>query len=179
MPKYTVFESTNMAATRYAERIFDVVADKDIENGTFGHLGEQIEEGSHIYKFEPGVVKGEPVIVANEPAWSPDTSRMTNQRRDKFVIEAGRPFRAFVVKKTDEFAITIDGVGEGKDDMKVGAFVTVGDDGKLKAAASKTDDAVMEAQVMRERMIGATLLTGVREYGYANKIYTCKVTTLA
>ena len=42
MAKMTVFESTNMKSSRFAERIFDAVAEEDIENGTFGYLGEQI-----------------------------------------------------------------------------------------------------------------------------------------
>lgn len=184
MAKYTVFESTNMKASRFAERIFDCVAEEDIENGTFGYLGEQAEEGSHIYKFKKGFKAGESVVVANQPAWDEDTCRITNQRRDKFVIKAGTPFRVFVVAKNDEFAITIEGVtAASQAKMKIGAFLTIdADSGKLVAAdatAVKTDSApVMEAVVERKRIVGGTLATAAHNYGYANEMFTARIKVL-
>ena len=187
MAKYCVFESSNMAATHFAERIFDCVSDKDVENGTFGYLGDQTEEGSHIYKFVPGFKDGEKVVVADQPAWDYDTSRTSNQRRDKFIIPAGMPFRVRVVKRNDEFGITIEGVTEAsREKMKIGAFLTIDKTGKLvasdKAAADSepaVDNPAMEAKVVRKRMIGATLVTPLREYGYENAMYEARVTILA
>lgn len=181
---YTVFESTNMKSSRFAERIFDCVAEEDIENGTFGYLGEQVEEGSHIYKFKKGFKAGETVVVADQPAWNEDTCRITNQRRDKFIIEAGTQFRVRVVAKNDEFAISIQGVtAASQAEMKIGAFLTIdASTGKLVAAkttAVNEDSApVMEAVVERKRIVGGTLATAAHNYGYANEMFTARIKVL-
>ncbi|MDQ9813232.1 hypothetical protein RFZ01_02060, partial [Acinetobacter pittii] len=65
---------------------------------------------SNIYKFVVGTKEGEPVVVVDQPAWTEDTCRITNQRKDKFINEAGVPFRVRVVKKNDEFGITAEGI---------------------------------------------------------------------
>lgn len=187
MPKYSVFESTNMRAVRFAERIFDCVSDENVENGTFGHFEEIAEGYTHVYKFVKGVKEGAPVVVANNPAWSEDECRRSNQRRDQFVIPAGTVFRAYVMHENDEFGITLEGfsadtqsvVAEQTDFAANDVFVTVGEDGKLVASTSASEGSVMEGRIERKRMIGATLLTGVREYGYANAIFEVRVTTLA
>ena len=46
---YGIFESVNMGSTRYAERIFDCVSTKDVENGMFGYLGELADGYDHIF----------------------------------------------------------------------------------------------------------------------------------
>lgn len=186
MAKYTVFESTNMGSTKYAERIFDAVAEKDIENGTFGYLDGLADGESVIYKFVEGFKAGEPVVVVDNPAWKEDESKITNQRRDQYINEAGVPFRVRVVKKLDEFAITIEGITNGTrsavtsvtDFAENPVYVTIDATGKLVAATSKTADAAFEAQVMRKRMVGAVVSTPLRNYGYANGIYEAKVTAL-
>lgn len=136
MTRYCVFESTNMKSSRFSERIFDCVCSEDIENGTFGYLGEQEEEGSHVYKFKKGFKAGETVVVADQPAWKEDYRRTADMRRDKFIIPAGTRFRVRVVAKNDEFAITIEGVTPAtRDKMKLGAFLTIDETtGKLVAA---------------------------------------------
>ena len=65
MAIYTVFESTNMGSTHYAERIFDAVATTDVENGTFGYLDGLADGESNIYKFVAGTKEGEPVVVVD------------------------------------------------------------------------------------------------------------------
>lgn len=184
MAVHTVFETTNVLASRFGKRIFDVVCDDDIDNGTFGYLGEQVEEGSHIYKFKKGFKAGEPVLVAKAPEWDEDTCRITNQRRDKFYIKAGTPFRGFELAKNDEFAITIEGVtAASKAKMKIGAFLTIdADSGKLVAAdatAVKAESVpVMEAVVERKRIAGGTLATAAHNYGYTNEMFTARIKVL-
>lgn len=183
--KKTVFESTNMRAVSFAERIFDCVAEEDIENGTFGYLGELADR--NVYKFEKGTKKGEQVVVANQPVWTEDTCRTSNQRRDKFVIPAGTVFRVFALHVGDEFAITIEGITSAtqsvvKDETDFAAndvFLTIDATGKLAASNTTTEDAVMEARVERKRMQGATLVTGIRPYGYENALYEARVKALA
>ena len=141
---HTVFESVNMASTKYAERIFDCVCDEDVDNGTFGYMGELVDR--NIYKFVKGTKAGEKVLVVDVPAWDEDESSVLNQRRNRFYIPKGTPFRARVVKVNDEFGITIEGVSaatqavvtEEKDFMANDVFLTVGDDGKLVAATTST-----------------------------------------
>lgn len=186
MAKYTVFESTNMASTHYAERIFDAVADSNIENGTFGYLDGLADGESVIYNFVAGFKDGEDVVVADNPAWTEDESRITNQRRDKYVNEAGVPFRVRSVKKRDEFGITIEGitgdtqktVTKVSDFTESPVYLTIDATGKLKASESTSGDAGFEAKVMRKRIVGATLSTPLRNYGYSNQIYEAKITTL-
>lgn len=205
MAKYCVFDSTNMRATHFAERIFDCVSDEDIENGTFGYLGELADR--NIYKFVKGAKDGEAVVVVNQPAWTEDTCRTSNQRRDKFIIPAGTPFRVFAVHEGDEFGITIEGissatqniVGSETDFAANDVFLTIGTDGKLVAsttapAVASGDDVVeldgstttgqaafvpMVARIERKRMMGATLVTPLREYGYANAMYEARIKVLA
>ena len=172
---YTCFESQNMASTHYAKRIFDAVCDAPVENGTFGYLDGVVEEGGVIYKFVPGVKEGCEIVVADQPAWTEDTSRMTNQRKDKFRIEAKIPFRCRVVAKNDEMGFSTEGfVGE----PAIGKYVTIDANGKL-AVADEATDAPMVGKIMRKRQIGSTLVTDIRTYGYARMMYTVKVETLA
>lgn len=197
MAKYTVFESTNMASTKYAERIFDAVADKDIENGTFGYLNGLADGESVIYNFVAGYKKGEDIVVVDNPAWTENESKITNQRRDKYINEAGVPFRVRSIKKRDEFAITIEGITEATrtlltnpTDKDAPIYLTIDENtGKLvastttKATVAETDDSTdtsidFEATIMRKRMVGGLLSTPLRNYGYSNPIYEAKITTL-
>lgn len=182
---HTVFSSTNMASTKYVERIFDVVCDEDVDNGTFGYMAELVDR--NIYKFVKGTKAGEKVLVADQPAWNEDESSVLNQRRNRFYIPAGTPFRARVVKVNDEFGITIEGisaatqsvVSEQTDFMKNDVFLTVGEDGKLVASDSSSEGAIMEARVERKRLMGAKLVTPLRQYGSDNFMYEARIKTLA
>lgn len=181
MAKYCVFESTNMKSSRFAERIFDAVAKEDIENGTFGYLGDQEEDGSHVYEFNKGFKAGETVVVVDQPAWKEDYRRTADMRRDKFIIPAGTRFRVRVVAKNDEFAITIEGVTlNTRNKMNIGAHLTIDQTtGKLIAAeAAAKDSPVMEAVVERKRIVGGTLATAAHNYGYANEMFTVRVKAL-
>lgn len=176
MAVYTCFESQNMASTHYAKRIFDAVCDAPVENGTFGYLDGIVEEGGVIYKFVPGIKEGCEIVVADQPAWTEDTSRMTNQRKDKFRIEANIPFRCRVVAKNDEMGFSAEGFNG---EPAIDKYVTVGANGKLDISDTAPESAVMVGKIMRKRQIGSTLVTGVRTYGYARMMYTVKVETLA
>lgn len=182
---FTVFSSTNMASTKYAERIFDCVCDEDVENGTFGYMAELVNR--NMYKFVKGTKSGEKVLVVDVPAWDEDTNSVLNQRRNHFYIPAGTPFRARVVKVNDEFGITIEGVDAATqevvtgvtDFMKNDVFLTVGDNGKLVASTASTDGAIMEARVERKRLMGAKLITPLRQYGSDNYMYEARIKVLA
>ncbi len=177
---YTVFESTNMKSTKYAERILDAISEVNVENGTFGYLTE-IPEGEDVtYKFVAGVKAGETVVVVDQPAWDEDTSRITNQRKDKFIVKAGTRFRVRVVAAGDHFAISVDGITAATQAaLKKDAFLTIDATGKLVAKAATTADAIMEAKVERVRIQGGTLATAANNWGYARKMFEAKVKTLA
>lgn len=182
-----IFESTNCASTHFAERIFDCVCEKDLDNGVFGYMDGLADGFSHIYNFVPGVKEGEKVVVVDQPAWNEDECRITNQRRDEFYIPAGTPFRVRVIKETDEFAVNEYAISADTRAVVTGTtdfvandvFMTIGDDGKLVAATASTDGAAMEGRIMRKRMQGAKLVTPLRPYGSAHELYTVKVITLA
>lgn len=172
---HTVCETTNLRAVHYAERIWDGVCDVDIDNGTIGYLDGQYEEGGVVYNFVKGVKEGFAPVLVHMPEWTEDTSRMTNQRKDKFVNVAGVPFRCFTLREGDEFALSEQGfVGT----PEVGKYVSVDGEGKLAIADAPAEGAVMVGKIMRKRQIGDTLVTPLRTYGYARMMYTVKVETL-
>lgn len=180
MAIYTVFESVNMGSTHYAERIFDAVADVDIENGTFGYLDGLADGETNVYNFKAGTKAGAKVVVADNPAWTEDAYRTVHQRKDKYIIEAGTKFRVRVVKVNDEFGITIEGItSASKDKMDVGAYLTIDATGKLVAAEATTEGAVMEAVVERKRVVGGTLATAAHNYGYSKVMYEARINALA
>lgn len=173
---HTVAETTNLRAVHYAARIFDCVCDVDIDNGTFGYMEELAEGFSHIYNFKVGTKEGKQVLMAHNPEWTEDTSNRLNQRKDKFFIPAGTPFRAFVVDELDEVALSAEGfVGEPES----GKFVTIDNSGKLAVSDSAPEGAVMVGKIMRSRNMGSIITTAVRNYGFARKMFEVKVESLA
>lgn len=173
---HAVAETTNLRCVHYAERIWDAVSTEDIDNGTFGYLDGVVAEGGVIYNFVKGTKDGAFVTMAHNPEWTEDTSKRTNQRKDKFYIESGIPFRAYTLHLGDEFALSPEGF-EGE--PEVGKYVSVNANGKLAVADAPVDGAVMVGKIMRKRQIGSTLVTNVRTYGYARMMYTVKVESLA
>lgn len=177
---FTVFESTNMASTKYAERIYDAVATADVEVGTFGYLDGLVENENAVYNFVVGVKEGEDVVVVDNPAWDADTCKITNQRKDKYIVPKGTKFRVRVVKVRDEFAISIDGFTEAtKTKADVNNYVTIdATTGKLIASDSKTESAVFEGKILRKKTKGGTLVTTANTYGYSRIMYEVKVETV-
>lgn len=176
MAVHTVCETTNLRATHYAARIFDCVADVDIDNGTFGYMDELAEGFSHVYNFKAGTKEGKQVVMAHNPEWTEDTSNRLNQRKDKFFIPAGTVFRAFVIDELDEFALSEHGfVGA----PEVDKYVSIDASGKLAVADAPVDGAAMVGKIMRKRQIGSTLVTAARTYGYERMMYTVKAESLA
>ena len=175
MAVHAVCETTNLRAVHYAERIWDAVADIDIDNGTIGYLENPSDEGV-IHTFKAGTMEGKAPVLVHIPEWTEDTSNRLNQRKDKFFNPAKVPFRAFTLKVGDEFALSPEGfAGE----PVVGKYVSVDGNGKLAVADAPADGAVMVGKIMRKRQIGSTLVTKEREYGYARMMYTVKVESLA
>lgn len=169
-------ETTNLRAVHYAERIWDGISDIDIDNGTLGYLDGQFEEGGVIYNFKAGTKENTPVVLVHNPEWTEDTSRMTNQRKDKFFNKAGTPFRCFTLAVGDEFALSesgFDGTPE------IGKFVSINGAGKLTVADAAAEGAIMVGKIMRKRQIGSKLITGIRTYGYDRMMYTVKVESIA
>lgn len=173
---YTVFESINMASTSGATRIFDCVAEETIENGMVGGLNGLADGESHIYKFAKGTPEGNSYMIVDQPAWTEDESRITNQRRDQFVITAGTPFRVRELARNDEFGITKEGfTSASQSAAKAGAYAVVDTaTGKFKAQAEKPNSGSY-CQIMRERIAGGTLATAAHDYGSSMKIYELRV----
>ena len=174
--RHVCCETTNLRAVHYAERIWDGISNVDIDNGTIGYLDGQFEDGGVIYNFVAGTKEGAAPVLVHMPEWDEDTSRKTNQRKDKFTNVANRPFRCFTLTVGDEFALSEDGFTSTPE---VGKYVSIDATGKLAVADAPVDGAVMVGKIMRKRQIGSTLVTKVREYGYARMMYTVKVESLA
>lgn len=171
-----IVESTNMASTGGATRIFDCVAEEVIENGMVGGLGDLAEGETHIYKFNKGVPEGHTYVIVDQPAWDADTSRMSNQRRDKFVIPAGTPFRVRELARNDEFGLSLDGFTiASQSEAKVGAYVTVDTaTGKFVAQSAKPGSGSY-GKIMRTRMVGDTLVTTAHTYGGSTKLFEIRI----
>ena len=176
MAVHAVCETTNLRAVHYAERIWDGIATEDIDNGTIGYLDGQYEDGGFIYNFVKGTKEGMSPVLVHMPEWTEDTSNRLNQRKDKFVNVAKRPFRCFTLHLGDEFALSEQGFAGTPE---VGKFVSVDANGKLAVADAPVEGAVMVGKIMRKRQIGSVLVTGVRDYGYSRMMYTVKVESLA
>ena len=176
MAVHTVCETTNLRATHYVARIFDCVCDVDVDNGTFGYMDELAEGHSHVYNFKAGTKEGKQVVIAHNPEWTEDTSNRLNQRKDKFFIPAGTVFRAFVIDELDEVALSEQGFSGAPE---VGKYVTIDGNGKLVVADEATEGAAMVGKIMRKRQIGSTIVTPLRDYGYARMMYTVKAESLA
>ena len=177
---YCVFESSNCGSTKYDGKIFDAVAETDIENGTFGYItGVDSTNGDPVYTFVAGIAEGKSIFVVDQPAWDEDNHHITNQRRDKFINKAGSVFRIREVNKNDKFGITIDGVtSASRSAMDTGAFVTIDSTtGKLVAAASATANATFEGVVEGQRVMGGTLVTPAHTYGHSAVMYKVRVVT--
>lgn len=173
---YTCFESTNMASTHYAKRIFDAIYDAPVENGTFGYLDGLAPDSSVVFNFIPGTKEGREIVVVDQPAWSEDTSRTINQRKDMFRVETGIPFRARVLAMDDTFALSESGFNGTPE---VGKYVSIDSNGKLAVSDDVPDGVPMVGQIMSKRTIGSTLVTGIRTYGYERMMYTVQVKQLA
>ena len=181
---YTVFESTNMASTKYAERIFDAMSTEDVENGTFGYLDGLVEGEDVTYNFVKGVKAGATVVVVDQVPWDADNCKRENQRRDKFINKAGTKFRVRVVKKTDEFSISIDGFTPGTQSIAdKDKYVTIDPTiGKLIVGNSSTPESstasVMIGKIMRKHVDGSVITTVAHNYGYSRTMYEIKVENL-
>ena len=180
MAIYGVFESTNMKSTKGAERIFDAVSTEAIENGIFGYLNGLAENESVVYNFAKGTSVGKQIVVVDQPAWTEDECKRSNQRKDQFIIPAGTKFRVRVITINDEFAINKACVTSGSASLLLkDAFLTIDATGKLIAKATTTASVPFEAQVMRKRIQGATLVTAANTYGYSTELFEAKVNVLA
>lgn len=172
----TVFESTNMQSTHPGGRIYDCVATEVLENGTVGYIEELAEGESHIFKFVKGAKDGLDPIVVDQPCWDPDESRMTNQRRDQFVIPAGTPFRVRELARNDEFGLNKEGFTlASQAQVKVGAYVTVDTaTGKFVAQVDKPGSGSY-GKIMRVRKMGETLVTAAHTYGGTMELFEIRI----
>ena len=172
----TIMESINMASTGGAARIFDCVATEVIENGMVGGLGDLADDETHIYKFVKGTPEKNNYVIVDQPAWDPDESRMTNQRRDKFVIPAGTPFRVRQLMINDEFGITKDGFTTGtRANAAPGKFASIdAATGKFKVENSEPASGSY-CKIMRKRMLGGTLVTTAHTYGTSAELFELRV----
>ena len=134
-----------------------------------------------VYKFVPGYKAGEQVVVVDNPAWNEDTCRITNQRKDKYIVPAGTKFRVRVVKKGDNFGISAEGITSAtRSKLDKGAFLTIDSaTGKLVAATEVASSPIMEAVVESKRIVGGTLVTAAHNYGYSRVMYEAKVKVLS
>ncbi len=187
MATYAAVDTANLRATHYAKRIFDGVnTGSDIENGTIGYLNG-LSDDDVIYNFSVGYKAGESVGLVHNPEWNEDSynsGHKADLRKDKYINEAGKPFRVFMLDIDDEFDISIEGftsatrsVVTGVTDFTATAVYATIDSstGKLVATTTAPTSVDVVFKIMRKRTSGATLATPLRNYGYSNVMYGVKV----
>lgn len=181
MAIYGVFDSTNMKSTRKGENIFDAIATTDIENGTFGYLDGVADGERVVYNFKPGLKEGKTIVVADHPVWTADECKTSNQRRDKFIIEAGTKFRVREVAKNDKFGISAECVtADTREKLGDKVYLTIDSTtGKLVASETTTPDSAMEAIVEYKDVVGGTIVTSAHNYGYSRTMFKARVEVLA
>ena len=181
MAIYGVFDSTNMKSVHRGGNIFDAIATTDIENGTFGYLGGVADGERVVYNFKPGVKAGKTIVVVDQPVWTEDECKTSNQRRDKFINEAGTKFRVREIAKNDKFGISAECVtADTVEKLDVGAYLTIdAATGKLVAADATTPDSAMEAIVEYKDIVGGTIVTSAHNYGYSRTMFKARVEVLA
>lgn len=183
-----VFESVNVGSTVRIDRILDCVCDQIIFNGVFGYIGEKVEGKTHVYKFIPGFKSGEKLVVVDQPAWTPNTNLISNQRRDKFLIPAGKTFRVRILSVGDEFAMSKEGFKDGEGSfLSVGKYVYVDDQNGYPLHVANDVESIPEGNaygvVTRQRMVGAALITDENQflddnlgYGRSRVMYDIRMT---
>ena len=181
---YGVFESTNMRSTHAGGRVYDAIADYDVENGTVGHLEGVVNGETVVYKFVKGLAKGKAPVIVDQPAGDDDTSRTINQRKDKFIVEAGTKFRARKIYNDDKFAVSIDCIATAdQEGFDAGKTVTVDQNGKFTVVSESAEgedpaDNDFEGVVRYKRTQGNVLVTTAHNYGYSRYMYVIEVTKL-
>lgn len=179
MGKYAVIESTNMASTRYAERIYDAVATEDIENGTVGYIEDYVDDEGVVYAFNKGYKEDAILVIVDQVAWDYDTTLISKQRKDNFICKAGTPFRVRALKLGDEFGLTKEGFTSAtRDTLAKDMYVTIdGTTGKLVVEASEPTTNVY-GKIMKKELRGGQLATPANDYGYVSEMYIVKIKKL-
>lgn len=174
MAIYGVFESTNMASTkRGGARIYDVIADVDLENGMFGYLDDLADGERNVYKFVLGEKSGADPIVIDQPVWSYENDRKSKQRRENFNVPAGTICRARQVVKGDDFAISKE-CTTVPNDIEVDKYLSIDTSGKLIASATKPTSGFV-AKVQLKKVFNDTVYAPAKVWGQPISMYECKV----
>lgn len=179
MGKYAVIESTNMASTRYAERIYDAVATEDIENGTVGYIEDYVDDEGVVYAFNKGYKEGAILVIVDQVAWDYDTTLISKQRKDNFICKAGTPFRVRALKLGDEFGLTKEGFTSAtRDTLAKDMYVTIDNTtGKLVVEESEPTTNVY-GKIIKKELRGGQLATSANDYGYVSEMYIVKIKKL-
>lgn len=179
MGKYAVIESTNMASTRYAERIYDAVATEDIENGTVGYIEDYVDDEGVVYAFNKGYKEGAILVIVDQVAWDYDTTLISKQRKDNFICKAGTPFRVRALKLGDEFGLTKEGfTSVTRDTLAKDMYVTIDNTtGKLVVEALEPT-ANVYGKIIKKELHGGQLATSANNYGYVSEMYIVKIKKL-
>ena len=97
-----------------------VQADDDLENGFVGILGDLVPGERELYNFVKPTTAGfatTPLVLVFNPELRYEQYVTTDNSLTKYYIEAGTPFNAYELQRTDIFSVsdvgidTIDGTG--------------------------------------------------------------------
>lgn len=112
-------------------------AETDIENGSLVTKGDLVANERDIYTCAApatATLATAPVFLVANPAWSYDTSKVTNQNEDEFINKKGRAFRVYELKPYKRFRVS---VGMLTGTVEVGSYVGLAN-GSFKGAVTKS-----------------------------------------
>lgn len=164
MAIHGVIQSTNMASTHYG--IVDAKVTAAIDNGNVGYV-----EGGEFKTFTTDTIGKKQVVILDTPAWDYDNSKIENQRPDAFVNEAGSIARARNIYLNDKFGLNKEAISGTP---AVGKYLVLAN-GSTKLTVADEAVGTFCAEIVEERVIGTTLATGARTYGYSYPLYIAKV----
>ena len=193
MAKYGVIDSSNMASTYRGDvHIYDAVSTENIENGTVGYITPTDTSEGVIYNFYKGtkdITDTSIIVIVDDPAWNYDTTRITNQRLDNFIIEAGNVFRVREIDKRDVFALN-DACFESDVVAKlstgiVGGSLKIAEDsttGKFSlssdTAVTLDSDSKLVVAVENKRTVGGLITSNANSRGYVRDMYELRVVSV-
>lgn len=144
---------------------FSFQSNVDVENGAIVGKGDLVTGEDSIYTALDDYSDGM-YLVAN-PAWSYDTSHITNQNEENFINEAGIPYRVYKLVKDDKYKI-----GNTSAELEEGNFVEFKDGAYVKSESATKLKVVKIEEVGFPYYIGqyGSLVTGDNDNEYGNSV---------
>lgn len=181
--KYTVVETSKIAAVHGGGHMYSLISDVDVENGHIGYVGDLAAdvEGIETHEFlapSADLINKSKVILVANPEWAYDECKRSNQALYNFVNEAERPFRGYDLMARDMYAVTAEGIDAGEAEIEIGKYV-IAQDGKTTVKMVEKADIAGQGFYGKivgsaKRGLGWTVKSGAT-YGHPYVVYFIEI----